>query len=191
MTNAMVLKKESSGEYDGRYVLFTERFGKIFAKAKSSRLITSKLAGHLEPGIMAKVRFIDKGSAQIVDALKSFRTDISSEDLNLLSDLLPDMQADPELWSLLAQQPFSWGDILRTLGWDPQDARCALCRKKASRFFIPRQEFFCDACVSKMGKSKLSYIRVNTLVIPAKAGIQEEKDGSPPELAPYADTGRG
>ncbi len=162
VTDAIVLKKGSSGERDGRYILFTERFGKISAKAISSRLITSKLAGHLEPGTMAKVRFIDKGSAQIVDALKSSRIEISPESLILLGDLLPDLQADPELWQLLVRPPFSWDGILRVLGWDPQGALCALCRHKASWFFIPRQEFLCNACVSKMGKSKLSYIRVNS-----------------------------
>jgi len=147
VTDAIVLKKGSSGECDGRYTLFSERFGKIFAKAKSSRLITSKLAGHLEPGTVAKVRFIDKGSAQIVDALKASRIDVSPGDLILLRDLLPDLQADPELWSLLMSRPFSWNDVLRTLGWDPRGALCALCRRKALWFFIPRQEFFCDTCV--------------------------------------------
>jgi len=162
VTGAIVLKKGPSGERDGRYVLFTERFGKISAKAISSRLIISKLAGHLEPGTVAKVRFIDKGSAQIVDALKSSRVEASPENLMLLSDLLPDLQPDPELWRLLVSLPFSWDGVLRALGWDPRGALCALCRRKASWFFISRQEFLCDACVSKMGKSKLSYIRVNS-----------------------------
>lgn len=161
VTDAIVLAKEPRGERDSRYVLFTDRFGKIVARAKGSRRITSKLAGHLEPGTMAKVRFIDKGSAQIVDALKSFRADISPEDLSLLNDLLPDMQADAELWFRLVRQPFSWNDILRTLGWDPRGALCALCRRAAGWFFMPRQEFLCDSCVSKMGKNKISYIRVH------------------------------
>jgi len=176
VTDAVVLTKEPTGEYDTRYVLFTERFGKIAAKAKSSRRITSKLAGHLEPGTLAKVRFIDKGSAQVVDALKSSRRDISPEDLKLLSDLLPDMQVDVELWSDLARQAFSWNSVLRTLGWDPRGAHCEICGRKAAWFFVSRQEFLCDSCVSKMGKSKLSYIRTAPSVIPAKAGIQEARD---------------
>jgi recombinational DNA repair protein (RecF pathway) len=160
VTDAIVLAKEPSGESDGRYRLFTERFGKIVAKAKSSRRIKSKLAGHLEPGTVAKVRFIDKGSAQIVDALKSSRADISIEDLRLLSDLLPDMQADGELWDDLTGRPFSWNVVLKTLGWDPRGALCVICRRAAGWFFTPRQEFLCDACVSKMGKNKLSYIKI-------------------------------
>jgi recombinational DNA repair protein (RecF pathway) len=131
-------------------------------RAKSSRRITSKLAGHLEPGTVAKVRFIEKGGTQIVDALKSSRAEISLEDLGFLNDLLPDMQADAELWADLARQPFSWNGVLKTLGWDPRGAFCALCRRGAAWFFIPRQEFFCDGCVSKTGKNKISYIRIES-----------------------------
>ena len=160
VTDAIVLRKEPSGERDGRYIFFTEKFGKITAKAKGSRRIISKLAGHLEPGTMAKVRFIDKGSPQTVDALKSSHVNVSPENLSLLSDLLPDTQADGELWVRLTRQPFSWADVLRTLGWDPRDALCALCGRTAGWFFMPRQEFLCDACVSKMGKNKISYIKI-------------------------------
>ena len=56
VTDAIVLEKQPAGESDGRYRLFTERFGRIAAKAKSSRRIISKLAGHLEPGSVAKIR---------------------------------------------------------------------------------------------------------------------------------------
>jgi recombinational DNA repair protein (RecF pathway) len=162
VSDAVVLAKGPRNEQDGRYALFTEQFGKIVARAVSSRRITSKLAGHLEPGTVAKVRFVDKGSAQIVDALKSSRVDVAPRDLDLLDDLLPDMQADRELWTDLTQKPFSWNGILRTLGWDPHGAVCALCQRTAMWFFIPRQEFLCDACVSKMGKNKLSYIKVDS-----------------------------
>ena len=161
VSDAVVLAKESRNEQDGRYALFTERFGRVVAKARGSRRVTSKLAGHLEPGTVTRVRFIDKGSAQIVDALKSSRIDVAPCDLDLLDDLLPEMQADPELWADLTKKQFSWNGILRTLGWDPHRAVCLLCRRSATWFFIPRQEFLCDACVSKMGEKKVSYIRVN------------------------------
>lgn len=162
VTDAVILTKEPSREYDSRYTLFTERFGKISAKAISSRRITSKLAGHLEPGTMARVRFIDKGSPQIVDALKTSRVGVSLGDLKSLNDLLPEMQADVELWQLLVRGSFSWSGALRTLGWDPRGARCTLCGRPAAQFFIQRQEFLCDACVSKMGKSALSFIKADS-----------------------------
>lgn len=167
VTDALVLMKEPSGECDGRYFFFTERFGKVVAKAKSSRRITSKLAGHLEPGTVVRARFVDKGSAQVVDVLKSFHVNIPPGDLKLLSDLLPDMQADNELWFHLVHQPFSWRDVLQMLGWDPRGALCVLCSREATWFFMSRQEFLCDVCVSKMGKSKLSYIRIHPSVVSA------------------------
>jgi recombinational DNA repair protein (RecF pathway) len=161
VSDAVVLAKEPRGEKDARYTLFTKQFGKIAGRTKSSRRITSKLAGHLEPGTVAQVRFIEKGGTQIVDALKISHSDISLNDLALLGGILPDMQADRDLWKELASGPFSWGSVLRTLGWDPRAALCALCGRRAGWFFVPRQEFLCDACVSKMGKNKVSYIRVN------------------------------
>jgi recombinational DNA repair protein (RecF pathway) len=162
VSNALVLTKAPRGELDARYVLFTERFGKMAGKTTSSRRITSKLAGHLEPGTIASVRFIETGGTQIVDALKSSRAEISLEDLGSLSNLLPDMQADAELWADFTSRPFSWRSILRTLGWDPHGARCALCERPAAWFFVPRQEFLCDSCVSKMGRNRISYIRVDS-----------------------------
>ena len=162
VTDAVILTKEPSREYDSRYTLFTERFGKISAKAISSRRITSKLAGHLEPGTMARVRFIDKGSPQIVDALKTSRVGVSLGDLKSLNDLLPEMQADVELWQLLV--PDRSRGAVRSERSDgiPAGARCTLCGRPAAQFFIQRQEFLCDACVSKMGKSALSFIKADS-----------------------------
>ena len=160
VTAALVLAKAPLGERDGRYTLFAERFGKIAAKVKSSRAIVSKLAGHLEPGSFVTVRFIDMGTFQIVDALKSGRAGIAPADLVQLRDLLPDLQAEPDLWQLLVREAFSWNGVLRTLGWDPRGARCALCGGRAEYFSVARQEFFCRTCVSKMGGNRVSYIKV-------------------------------
>ena len=160
VTDALVLTKAPMGERDGRYTLFAERFGKLAAKVKSSRAITSKLAGHLEPGSFVTVRFLDMGSFQVVDALKSGKADIAPADLARLRDLLPDLQAEPDLWQLLVRGTFSWNGVLRTLGWDPRGACCALCGRSAEYFSGARQEFFCGSCVSKMGGNRVSYIKV-------------------------------
>jgi recombinational DNA repair protein (RecF pathway) len=160
VSDAIVLKKEPSGEFDARYALFTKRFGKISGKTTSSRKITSKLAGHLEPGTFAKVRFVEKGGVQIVDALKIARTDIAPADLAALNALLPEMQAEDELWEKLVKSPFSWTVILRTLGWGPKGAICSACHHRpATSFFIPQQEFFCDVCSSKLRANAVSLIR--------------------------------
>ena len=58
VTDALVLKKEPLRDFDARYYFFTKKFGKLKGKATSARKIVSKLAGHLEPGTLAKVRFV-------------------------------------------------------------------------------------------------------------------------------------
>jgi recombinational DNA repair protein (RecF pathway) len=163
VTDAIVLRKDTQGDLDGRYTLFTKRFGKIRAKAKSSRKITSKLAPHLEPGIVARIRFIDTKGTQLIDALKSARLALPLSDLHFLSQLLPDAEPEPALWELLAGEnnksstesdaigsSWSWAAALAVLGWDPEDAECVDCgARKPSYFYITRQEFYCRTHASK------------------------------------------
>ena len=161
VTDALVLAKRASGELDARYTLFTKKFGKMVGRAKSSRKITSKLAGHLEPGSVIKVRFIEKAGVQIVDALRTARADISLKDLSALDGVIPEMEVDDVLWEQVSGGVFSWTSIIRALGWDPAEAVCAHCgRRDASFFFVPRQEFFCPSCVSKLRVDEVSLIRV-------------------------------
>lgn len=151
VTPAVSLRKYSQGDLDGRYTLFTERFGRMTGKAKSSRKITSKLAPHLEPGTMLRVRFIEAHGTQIIDALKEGSVPLSLMDLHFLGMLLPEGQPEPELWRMIAEGRFSWTAALTVLGWDPEDARCASCgTRKGMHFYIPRQEFFCDLCIRKL-----------------------------------------
>src|ERR1700734_991038 len=102
VTRAVVLDKEPRNNQDARYFLFTERYGKIAVRAKSSRKIVSKLAGHLEPGTIASVRVIEQHGSQVVDALKFARAGASITDLALLNNLLSEWQPDPELWGAVA-----------------------------------------------------------------------------------------
>jgi recombinational DNA repair protein (RecF pathway) len=153
VTDAIVLKKDPLGDLDGRYTLFTKRFGRIMAKAKSSRKITSKLAPHLEPGIVAKVRFIETKGTQLIDALKSGQVALSLGDLHFLSQLLPDAEPEPALWELLTGGTFTWAAALAILGWDPADAECVDCgARQPSYFYIARQEFYCRTHASKARK---------------------------------------
>jgi recombinational DNA repair protein (RecF pathway) len=156
ITRAVVLDKTMrGGEADARYSFFTERYGKISARAKSSRKLISKLAGHLEPGTLAAVRIIEQHGAQVVDALKVARVDLSLADLLSLNNLLGEWEPDRELWEEIASshQSFSWANTLAILGWDPRGAACVQCGRGAARqFFIPRQEFFCTTCTSGYSK---------------------------------------
>jgi recombinational DNA repair protein (RecF pathway) len=159
VTDAIVLRKDPLGDLDGRYTLFTKRFGKIVAKSKSSRKITSKLASHLEPGTVAKVRFIETKGTQLIDALGSAHVALSLGDLHFLSQLLPDAEPEPALWELLANGDFTWAKTLGILGWDPEDAMCVVCgAKQPSYFYITRQEFYCRTHASKARKDAVIFI---------------------------------
>jgi len=120
------------------------------AKAKSSRKITSKLAPHLEPGIVAKVRFIETKGTQLIDALKAERVALPLGDLHFLSQLLPDAEPEPALWELLSEGNFTWTAALAILGWDPAEAECVECgAQHPMYFYITRQEFYCHTHASK------------------------------------------
>lgn len=150
VTDAIVLRKDPRGDLDGRYVLFTKRFGKIAGRATSSRKITSKLAPHLEPGTIAKVRFVEAKGTQIIDALKSAQSALSLNDLHFLGQLLSEGMPEPEIWDLLATSSFDWRTALRILGWDPEGAACAACGSDAiTHFSIAGQEFYCTLHASR------------------------------------------
>lgn len=152
VTWAVVLNKEPLRDFDTRYSFLTRQFGKVVGKATSARKITSKLAGHLEPGSLAQVRFIDRNhgsGTQIADALKAGRVDISLNDLRALSGILAEGDADNALWAACTQGKFSWRSALRIMGWDPEGAECERCGKPAAAFYVPRQDFFCASCASK------------------------------------------
>ncbi len=152
VANTIVLKKDPLRDLDGRYAFFTEQFGKVVGKTTSSRKITSKLAPHLEPGMVSRVRYIEQHGTQIVDALKVGRiSSVSFLDLHFLAELLPEGQPEPELWSLMFQEAFSWPRVLSVLGWDPEGAVCAACgRNDVAAFYVRRQEYFCENCASKL-----------------------------------------
>ncbi len=150
MSEAIVLKKQPLGDCDIRYSFFTRRFGKMIAKAKSARKITSKLAGHLEPGNLVRVRFIEKTGLQITDALKEKKIEIALEHLSFLSDILPEGEVEPALWALCAAGHCAPSEALRVLGWDPEHAACATCDSiRVYSFHTNSQEFFCERCSMK------------------------------------------
>jgi DNA repair protein RecO (recombination protein O) len=152
VTEAIVLRKTSFKQVDARYTLFTKRFGKMVAKAISSRKITSKLAGHLEPGTRVRVRLIEKNGLVLVDALKDGVVDsaISLQDLYFLDRVLPENEEESSLWSLIENGKFNWREVLSILGWDPEEATCYVCGQPHPRgFSLARQEFLCANCVGR------------------------------------------
>ena len=158
LTETIVLDTEESGEYDRKVYCYTKELGKIAAKARSARKITSKLAGHLEPLIIGHMRIIEKnGYFQIVDALTLQKIHRSLRALTLMhviKELTPDSQKDVWLWNAiiaslntLAQNRLSYKPILESLGFGTSFAECAACAKNAIQFFSKKElVFLCKPC---------------------------------------------
>ncbi|MEK7608432.1 MAG: recombination protein O N-terminal domain-containing protein [Patescibacteria group bacterium] len=159
VTDAIVLDREPSGERDFRVVLFTKLFGKIDARAKSARNITSKLSSHLNPGAVVRVRVVEKKNRHIVDAIREGTVVSSPTSLHRLLGLLPDEVPEIELWDMLLSGAPRWSDVLTALGWGPKSAECELCTSTDHLLFHPRtQKFFCINCASKLPLKEVLYI---------------------------------
>lgn len=156
---ALVLRKEPAGDLDVSLTLFTKKFGKLRASAKSARRAASKLSPHLEPGMVSEVRLVEKHELIIVDALKRMRIDGSPADLDMLGRILAEGAPEPGLWHALLLQGFQWEEILGTLGWDPRGAACAVCgSRNITAFCIEGQELVCGVCVSKFRRNDVVYM---------------------------------
>ncbi len=155
---AIILEREPIGDLDIRVTFLGKQFGKITAKAKSARKITSKLSAHLEPSFLSKVRFIEKNGTQIVDALKIGRISVGLLDLLRLAKVLHDGEASNKLWNSLKTGELNWPQTLGILGWDPRHAECAICGSSPAVFHIATQEFFCNECGLKPAADEVVYI---------------------------------
>ena len=145
LSEAVVLEKRPIGEADFQVSFYTKKYGKMVARARSARKITSKLSSHLEPGNVVQLRIVEKRGFHVADALKKKKLEASLIDLSVLSGLLAADQHDAQLWDCLVASP-SWGAILGILGWDAQFADCRMCRKKPELFHLRSHDFFCTSC---------------------------------------------
>lgn len=155
---AVVLNKEDRGDLDNTVSLFTKHYGKVRGKTKSTKKITSKLSGHLEPGNVIRVRFVEKGGLQIVDALKEEKITASARDLYYLDQILGEGEPDFHVWTALLRQNFDWKGVLRILGWDPAETNCFSCAGETRAFHTKNQEFFCENCALKLGGNEVVYL---------------------------------
>lgn len=162
ISEAVVLDREENGDLDVVSFIFTRKFGKLRAKAKSARKITSKLASHLEPGNLSQVRLVEKNGFQITDALKQTRLSIAPPDLYFLNQLIPEAEPDFLFWEALVGKKFNWAGTLKILGWDPAFGSCEICRKGAPEFFhLKKLDFVCESCSasSRIPKSEVVYLK--------------------------------
>ncbi len=172
LSEAIVLDRLPNGDLNGRVIFLTKRFGKLTARARSIRKITSKLSAHLQPGNLVQVRMIEKNGLQVVDALKKSQLGMDLSELRFLGEILSEAEPEFVIWEMLvggtrlnggqarlpAGQGFSWNEILKILGWDPNFASCGLCSGDAGVFHPRTQEFFCRNCAFKLPASEVIYI---------------------------------
>ena len=186
ITDAIVIDKEESGEQDARVFLYTEALGSVVAKATSIRKIMSKLATHLEPLNIVKIRLIERASFgstgyQIGDALALHTGDtwrknpaVLREGLRLVSIFKesgfrgdPDPDVRHTLRAMFvnpprASMPAYAGELLRVLGFDPRYAECSLCSGAApSQFSFRALAFFCDRCMPDCALAQAAAIRLS------------------------------
>jgi DNA repair protein RecO (recombination protein O) len=162
VVQAVILDREPQRDFDSRVSFFTEKFGKLSGKATSTRKITSKLAGHLEPGNLVHLRFVEKKGLQIVDSLKVRSLKVGVPDLHALNQILAEGEPEPELWQILKGNAFEWNSVLRVLGWDPRGSNCIECQGESAAFYLAHQEIFCLQCSSKLPQAQVIYIYINT-----------------------------
>lgn len=162
-TEAIVMSREPKGELDGVLILYTKDLGKVIAKAKSIRRITSKLSGHLTLGSMAKVRIVEANGNghQLIDALSS-RSKItlgSLRFLDFINKLTPVGVPDPRLWHELDRalsedriSKTSYRQVISVIGYDAGNAPCDNCRTIQIAYFAPRDiMFLCSRCFFNSG----------------------------------------
>lgn len=170
--NALVLGQKSSGELDKTIYLYTKELGKVSAKAKSIRKITSKSAGHLEPLNFVKARLIEKNGFQIADAITSYKIKKSLEALSLIKfikEMTFDLHVDKKFWTVIKKSledlnngKFSYIPLLKSLGFDPSFGSCASCHKKITDYFSLKEHvFLCKHCALKIKGDSLIYINNN------------------------------
>jgi DNA repair protein RecO (recombination protein O) len=169
-TKALVLDQENSGEFDKSIFLYTEDLGKVVAKARSIRKITSKLAGQLEPLNFIRVRLVEKNGFQVVDALAFNKIKASVPALELarfIKELTFELQPDRKFWLLIRKifqdlknnKKISYKPFLEALGFSPKFARCNVCASKFVVYFSKTEQvFLCRKCALKVDKNDLVLI---------------------------------
>jgi len=162
-TWGIVLDKKAVGEADSEYSIFTWDVGKIMARATSSRKTLSRLAGHLEPGVLAMVRIVrknEKGRFRMAEALSENKTKnpVVIKVFSLANSLIPLEQPDINIFAFLKNlvlnetqsEALAYTSLLKLVGFDPKTAKCGVCGSEAIASFVIKDIIFlCAICQNK------------------------------------------
>ncbi|HOF50344.1 MAG TPA: recombination protein O N-terminal domain-containing protein [Candidatus Colwellbacteria bacterium] len=163
LTEVIVLDKRPDKNLDAVFTVFSRDLGKVYGKATSSRKITSKLASHLEPGTLAKIRLARKSvgdNFRIVEALaETRRSDPETiRFLMFLDKMAPALAKDEVLFMFCREvikdpgfsEKMAYRGLLKIIGLDPDKATCAVCGSQKIAYFSSQDiMFLCRQCGNK------------------------------------------
>ncbi|MCL4403837.1 recombination protein O N-terminal domain-containing protein [Patescibacteria group bacterium] len=172
VTEGIVLHVRNDRESDRSVDVLTRRLGRLDVKVTGGRKPLSKLSPHLDVLNLVRLRLIEKNRFTVVDALGAGKpAGLASPEamaralvaVNVLRALLPKGAPDPEIWHYLIQgfRSGSWriGDILRILGYAPEEAACVQCGgRNVAAFGLRGHEFFCARCSAKAPQNEMVYL---------------------------------
>ncbi|MDD5099095.1 MAG: recombination protein O N-terminal domain-containing protein [Candidatus Colwellbacteria bacterium] len=167
-TWGVILDRTREDELDTEYSIFTWDLGKVRAKAISVRKPAARLAGHLEPGTLSRLRLVQRvtdGNFRIAESLMEEKTkDPRAIRAMIFADQMTALlQADISLFGFLkdlatgsftGSEALSYRKILSIIGLDPSEAVCANCGSKEIAYFLPQDiMFLCHKCLSEKKQS--------------------------------------
>jgi recombinational DNA repair protein (RecF pathway) len=178
-TRAFVLDRYDIGERDARLSFFTERYGKISARARSVRAIRSKLSAHLQPFHFVRIRLAPRAAGNgfvLIDSVldDDFTPSVTRRRADcapiarVLDLYAPELEADTIVWNTL-EMLFGGSSggasvdrlahvILSRVGFDPRYATCSVCGEAAvTHFVIHHGTFVCPSCALSLPQNEVLY----------------------------------
>lgn len=160
-TEALVLDVEEAGDSDAFIHLYTQKLGKIKAKAVGIKKTTSKLAGHFQPLNFVNARLVDGGKFLLVDGLssKKIKSAAALAAAHLVKNVAAELQPDPVAWNFIKavflsedeEKLINFRMILKAFGFEPQSDKCNFCRlNPISAFSLVDAQFICGICTKDL-----------------------------------------
>lgn len=132
-TPAIALAARDEREADRVITFYTRDFGKIKTLARGIRLIKSKLRGHIVPGALLRIAFVEgKESYHLVDAeiLSDTKMMLAPSCAQFLEQVMGERAPEKEVWEFLVRWLLESNDdflyfqtnVLSLLGFLPRNA---------------------------------------------------------------------
>jgi DNA repair protein RecO (recombination protein O) len=158
-TQGIVIKKESRGEADQLFTVFTKNFGKVEIIGKAIRKISSKLRSGIDIFYLIELEFIQAKNrktltdAVLIDKFENLKKDLGSWETacrisKLFEDFVRGQEPDIKIWELLLDSFKKLNDTKKISvkpeiiyyyffwkffafsGYSPELYGCVICRKK-------------------------------------------------------------